>query len=170
MQAVVQGCSFTNGFKWICRWLTAKRGNPILLPALPLPQDWTPPPMPAVALESCTLTLSGSKSDFKKDLLFVCLPVNLSWISWSVPDPVHHSITKKVVKTCSNVKREKRVAHTSVNSSSAIKTQSKLHRGLNVSQLHELSIKDNIYSSAKYVHYINHGESFILDTRCTGSK
>lgn len=114
MPVVVQGCSFTNGFKLICRWVTAKGGNPILLPSLPLPHDWTPPLMPAVTLGGCTLSLSGSKSDSKKDLLFVCLPVNLSWIGWSVPDPVHHCVTKEVVKTYNNVEREKRVAHTSV--------------------------------------------------------
>lgn len=54
--------------------------------------------------------------------------------------------------------KEIRVAHVSVNSSSTIKTQ--LHTGLNVSQLHEFSLIDT-----KYVHYNNHGESFILD-RC----
>lgn len=152
MQAVVQGCCFTDGFKLICQ---RRQSHPSPSPVLA-----TGPNTSSRASSSGGLHTDTVRKQIwlKKDLLFVCLPVNLSWISWSVPDPAHHSVTKEVVKTCSNVKREIRVARISVNSSSTIKTQ--LHTGLNVSQLHEFSLIDT-----KYVHYNNHGESFIPD-RC----
>lgn len=76
--SVVQGCSFTNGFKVICRWVTATRGNPILPPALPLPRDWAPPLMSAVALGGAHWACQGANLT-KKKMIFCLFGFQLIW-------------------------------------------------------------------------------------------
>lgn len=75
--SVVQGCSFTNGFKVICRWVTATRGNPILPPALPLPRDWAPPLMSAVALGGAHWACQGA--NLTKKRIFCLFGFQLIW-------------------------------------------------------------------------------------------